>query len=289
MRFSCSTIATLDIIRIVIAIAIQIQAVDGFGIQVGSIVGGDKPSPLGAVVSGVAVVQTGVVIVIVATVPDRIGVGHIVTGSFAGNGTVAPDVVQILGLQHAVGIVDGNHIALQVSLEVVEAAYTAGGQLHADDTALVIQEDDILGSGTLAVEGFGNILGNQTACVVIVVISVAGGKLANLHRFQTGRFLGIGVVSGNTLTVTVVGIGIAIHAGGQGALGKPGQSALAPGGSLALVGSRTAHSIVADGCAAEAGQPVIGVTEGGSHKRTSGVSCILPFFRPTVKKKPPRP
>ena len=80
----------------------------------------------------------------------------------------------------------------------------------------------------------------------------------------------MGVVSGNTLTVTVVGIGVAIHTSCQGAPGQPGQPSFAPGGSLAVVGSGAAHGIVADGSAAEAGQPVIGVTEGGRYRRTGG-------------------
>jgi hypothetical protein len=56
-----------EVHRIIIAVAIQIQAVDGFGIQVGGIVGGDKSVPFGAVVSGVAVIQTGIILTIIAT------------------------------------------------------------------------------------------------------------------------------------------------------------------------------------------------------------------------------
>ena len=84
--------------RIIIAVAIQIQAVNSFGIQVGGIVGGDESAPLGAVISGVAVVQAGIVIVVITTVTDGVGVGNIVAGSLAGDGAVAPGVVQILGL-----------------------------------------------------------------------------------------------------------------------------------------------------------------------------------------------
>ena len=119
--------------RIIIAIAIQIQTVDGFGIQVGGIVGRDESTPFGAVVSGVAVVEASVVIVVVTTITDGVSVGNIVAGSLTGDGAVTPGVVQILGLQRAVGVVNGNHITLQVPLEIVEVAYTAGGQLHADD------------------------------------------------------------------------------------------------------------------------------------------------------------
>ena len=90
--------------RIVIAIAIQVQAVGGIGIQVGGIVGGDKSSPLGAVIPGVAVVETGVVIVVIAAITDGVGVGNGIVGGFAGNGAVAPGVVNVLRLQVATGI-----------------------------------------------------------------------------------------------------------------------------------------------------------------------------------------
>ena len=47
--------------RIVIAIAIQVQTVDGFGVQVGSIIGRNESAPFGGVVPGVAVIQAGII------------------------------------------------------------------------------------------------------------------------------------------------------------------------------------------------------------------------------------
>ena len=44
------------IYRIVIAVTIQVQTIDGLGVQVGSVIRGDKPSPLGAVIPSVAVI-----------------------------------------------------------------------------------------------------------------------------------------------------------------------------------------------------------------------------------------
>ena len=61
--------------RIVIAIAIQVQTVDGFGVQVGSIIGRNESAPFGGVVPGVAVIQAGIVIVVITTVTDGVGVG----------------------------------------------------------------------------------------------------------------------------------------------------------------------------------------------------------------------
>ena len=61
--------------RIVIAIAIQVQAVDGFWVQVGSVVGRDESSPLGTVIPGVAVVQAGVVGMVIAIVTNMVDFG----------------------------------------------------------------------------------------------------------------------------------------------------------------------------------------------------------------------
>lgn len=83
---------------IVIAIAIEIQAVDGFGIQVGSIVGRDEPTPLGGVIAGVAVIQTGIFIVVIATVADGVGIGNDGVGGLRRNRTVALGIIQIFPL-----------------------------------------------------------------------------------------------------------------------------------------------------------------------------------------------
>ena len=58
---------------IVTAIAIQVQAVDGFGVQVGGIIGADEAAPLGGVISCVQIVQARVVIVVIATVANGVG------------------------------------------------------------------------------------------------------------------------------------------------------------------------------------------------------------------------
>ena len=58
------------IYRIIAAVAIQVQAVDILGIQVSGIVGRDKASPLGTVVTGIAVVETSLIIVVITTVTN---------------------------------------------------------------------------------------------------------------------------------------------------------------------------------------------------------------------------
>ena len=75
--------------RIIAAIAIQVQAVGGFWIQVGGIVGRDKSAPFGGVIPGVAIIQAGIVIEVIPPVTDRVCVGD---GSISGagsNGAVA--------------------------------------------------------------------------------------------------------------------------------------------------------------------------------------------------------
>ena len=143
--------------RIIIAIAIQVQAVDGFGIQVSRIIRANESAPLGGVIPGVAIVEAGIAVVVVATVTDWVGIGNIIAGSLAGDSAIAPGVVQILSLQRAVGIVDGYHIALQVLLEIVGVGSAAHGVDHTNDGAFVIQEDNVLVGSTFAVNGFADV------------------------------------------------------------------------------------------------------------------------------------
>jgi hypothetical protein len=84
--------------RIVIAIAIEIQTVAGFWVQVGSIVGGDKSAPFGAVIAGVAVIQTGIIVVVIAAVADGVCIGDDGVGGLRRNRTVALGIIQIFPL-----------------------------------------------------------------------------------------------------------------------------------------------------------------------------------------------
>ena len=58
--------------RVIIAVAILVQAVGGFWVEVGGIIRGDESAPLGGVIPGVAIIQTGFSIVdITATTKMR--------------------------------------------------------------------------------------------------------------------------------------------------------------------------------------------------------------------------
>lgn len=94
---------------IVIAIAVQVQAVDGFGGEVGSIIGADEAAPLGTVIPGITVIQAGIFIEVIATVTNRVGISNSGIGSLAGDRAVAPGIVQV-GNESIFDAVDSNCI-----------------------------------------------------------------------------------------------------------------------------------------------------------------------------------
>lgn len=63
--------------RIVIAIAIQVQAVGGFGVQVGGIIGRDKSAPFGGIIPSVAVIEAGVIVVVITAITNGVGLAYI--------------------------------------------------------------------------------------------------------------------------------------------------------------------------------------------------------------------
>ena len=265
--------------RIVIAIAIQVQTVDGFGVQIGSIIGRDKSAPFGGVIPGVAVVQAGVVIVVIPSVTDGIRVGDGGIGGAGSDGAIAESIVQVSCYHGAVGVDDCLHIAQQVPLEVIAGGHTAGGMLHADDRTFVVQEYDPFGYGAGTLDGFAGFLRNQAARMVVVILLVVSGDITGLCRACQIR---VGLCY--PLAETVVGVGMAL-----GAAGQPGQLTLAPCGGHAVITGGTAHGVVADAVAAEAGQLVRTVAKGSGSIAAAGLICILPLSPSTVKKKPPRP
>ena len=69
---------------VVIAVAILVQTIDGFGVKVIGSIGGDESAPLRAVISCVAVVQTGFFVVVVATIANGVGLRHGDVGGLTG-------------------------------------------------------------------------------------------------------------------------------------------------------------------------------------------------------------
>jgi hypothetical protein len=61
-----------EVDRVIIAITIQVQAVDGFGVEVGGISGADEAVPFGAIISGVQIIQAGIVRTIIAARIKRV-------------------------------------------------------------------------------------------------------------------------------------------------------------------------------------------------------------------------
>ena len=123
-----SGIAVID--RIVIAVTVQVQAVDGGGVEVGSVVRADEAAPLRAVISGIAVVQAGFFVVVVATIANRVG---FCDRRIAGDGKIAPGIVKVLCDQVVVEVVNADHVAHGVTVEVVGIGRAVEGILHTDD------------------------------------------------------------------------------------------------------------------------------------------------------------
>ena len=120
--------------RIIATVAILVQAVGGRGVEVGGVVGGDKAAPFGGVIPGVAVVQAGIVIVVVTAITNRVG---FCDRRVAGNRAVAPSIIDILSDQSATGIVDTDHVAQRIPVEVVGCRHTINSMLHTDDRVAV--------------------------------------------------------------------------------------------------------------------------------------------------------
>lgn len=78
---------------IITAITIQVQTIDRLGVQVVSSIGADKSAPLGRVIPSIAVIQAGIVIVVVTTVTDRVGIGNSGVCGFTGDRAVTPGIV----------------------------------------------------------------------------------------------------------------------------------------------------------------------------------------------------
>ena len=76
--------------RIIAAVAILVQTIDGFGIQVIGAVGRDEAAPFGGIVPGVAVIQAGFFVVVVTTITNGVSGGNSDVGSFTRDGAVAP-------------------------------------------------------------------------------------------------------------------------------------------------------------------------------------------------------
>ena len=66
--------------RIVIAIAIQVQTINTIRIKISCIIGRDESPPRGVVIARIEIIQTGFVVVIIASVANGVAVREIVVG-----------------------------------------------------------------------------------------------------------------------------------------------------------------------------------------------------------------
>ena len=129
---------------------------------------------------------------------------------------------------------------------------------------------DQFGYGAGALDGFVDFLGNQTARVVIVILLVVSGDITGLHGVQPGGACQIRIGLCYPLAEGIVSVGVVRSAAGKGAAGQPGQLAFAPCGGHAVVTGGTAHGVVGNAAAAEAGQLVRTVAKGSGGIAAAG-------------------
>ena len=98
------------IYRIIIAITIEIQSVNAFGINICRRIRGDKSSPKRAIISRIKVVQSGIFVVVISAISDRVRLSKRVVGRLTRDRAVAPRVVIVLYLESTVFVIDTNNI-----------------------------------------------------------------------------------------------------------------------------------------------------------------------------------
>ena len=78
--FSRNGIDNID--RIITTITIQVQAIDGCGVQVGGIVGRDKSAPFRGVIPSVTIIEAGIISSVIATVTNMVDFGPATSAIF---------------------------------------------------------------------------------------------------------------------------------------------------------------------------------------------------------------
>ena len=89
---------------------------------------GDKSTRFRIIISGTEIVETELVIVVVAAVTNGIDVADLVEVVLVMNRMIAPGIVDIACHKQAVGVVDVGHItkeilAIEIGLTVIDKAY----------------------------------------------------------------------------------------------------------------------------------------------------------------------
>ena len=108
---------------IVITVRITIQTIDSLGINIFRTVRRDKSTPLRIIISRVEVIQSGTCIVIIAAIANRVDTSKNCVRRLAGDGTIAPSIVIIFYLTHAVCIIDLDNITLKITAEIVGISF----------------------------------------------------------------------------------------------------------------------------------------------------------------------
>ena len=182
--------------RIVSAIGIEVQAIDGIGVKVTDVVNRDESSDFGVVVTALQVVQLGFGIVVIATVAegiqvaDVVGVGNLGSAGIE-NFTIAPCVITIFYHNRAAAVKQESHVILRVLSTIICRA----AMLYREYTRVVVEKlqavalsDQI--SGRVIAERDAVLFGPAAAGVIREGVAVECRKLS--AELPCGGFAAIG-------------------------------------------------------------------------------------------------
>ena len=216
-----STSARIDIVdRIVITVRIKIQPVGIFRIEIRRIIGADESAPSGRVVTRIEVVKSRLLVVIVAAVSDRV-LGCDAVG-VERNRAITPSVICIAAHLGSRRIVNRDHVAKQVALEIIAARRAGfGGMQHTNDATLIVEIHDLFGSAAFSVVLAGFTLVNQSAGLVIVEhLTISRQRTHGDYRtVQDAR--SVRVCAADALPERVIVVGVSMHSRACVALGQP--------------------------------------------------------------------
>ena len=127
--------------RIVSAIGIKVQAIDGVWVKVADVVNRDESSDFGVVVTALQKIEIRLGIVVIATVPegiqvaDVVGVGNLGSACIE-NLTIAPRIIAIFYHNRAAAVKQESHVILRVLSTIIGAAAMLDGK----NTCVVVEK-----------------------------------------------------------------------------------------------------------------------------------------------------
>ena len=158
------------IYRIIPTIRVQIKSVRCFGVKVIRAIGRNKSSPLGVIVSRVEVVESCILVVVVASIPYRIYRCNIGIGRAVINVTIAIGIVEVFGFSATCRIVNSDYIPLEISSVVVRNCRTVVVFIHyAYNACLVVKVNEISDDSNSVTKLSGTRFAYEPSALVIFV------------------------------------------------------------------------------------------------------------------------